>query len=148
MEPSIQAVSAKLSTIVHATEDQEKVSRAIRNLGPSDIQIVFTMKRVKGHHGNEITTVLSTVKNSKSAEKFLQSVWNGMSQLDKTEVYSSLHQRIDQAGTLFLRVDKQEALKGKIRLLDKDPIKIAFSFRTMPKSRAFVDRIRKKLEEI
>lgn len=106
------------------------------------------MKRVKGHYGNEITTVLSTVKNSKSAEKFLQSVWNGMSQLDKTEVYSSLHHRIDDAGTLFLRIDKQEALKGKIRLLDKDPIKIAISFRTMPKSRAFVDRIRKKLEEI
>jgi RNA-binding protein len=92
--------------------------------------------------------MLSTVKNSKSAERFLQSVWNGMSELDKTEVYSSLPQRIDEVGTLFLRIDKQEALRGIIRIQDGDPIKIEFSFRAAPQSRGFVDRIRKKLEEI
>ena len=108
-----------------------------------------TVNRAKGHHGNEIVTMIFTIRNAKNVEGFLRNIWNGLSQLDRTEVISSLSSRVDHAGTLFLRIDKQEALKGKIRLQDTDPVKIAISFRTMsPKGDKFVDNIQRKLEEI
>ena len=149
MDPPARAVSVKISTITHATEDHEKVAKAIRNLSLGETSLGFIMNRAKGHHGNEITTSVFTIRNAKNAERFLKNIWSGLSQLDKTEVYSSLASRIDSSGTLFLRIDKQEALKGRIRLENIDPVKIEISFRTEPSKRnEFVDNIRRTLEEI
>jgi RNA binding exosome subunit len=149
MDSPVQAFSVRISTIVHATEDSERVSRAIQGLFSSEMPAGSTIRRVKGHHGNEISTIEFVARNAKQVERFLRNLWSGLSQLDRTEVFSSLASRIDSAGTLFLRIDKQEAFRGKIRLQDSDPIKIAISFRRKPpKGDEFVDDIQKKLEEI
>ncbi len=69
--------------------------------------------------------------------------------MDRTDVSSSLASRTDSAGTMFLRIDKQDALKGRIRLENTDPIKIEISFRTEPSKRnELMDNIRRTLEEI
>jgi len=109
----------------------------------------FTITRAKGHHGNEIATSVLMIRNATNAEVFLKNIWSGLSQFDKTEVYSSLASRIDSTGTMFLRIDKQAALKGRIRLENTDPVKIEISFGTDPSKRnEFVDNIRRMLEEI
>jgi RNA binding exosome subunit len=142
-------VSAKISAIRHATEDPEKVAQAVRNLSLGETSLGFTMNRAKGHHGNEITTYVFMLRNAKHAEIFLKTVWRGLSRLDRTEVYSSLASRIDSTGTMFLRLDKQEALKGRICLENTDPVKVEISFRTEPSKRnEFVNNIRETLEEI
>ena len=139
----------KISTITHATEDPEKVAQAIRNLSLGETSPGLIMNRAKGHHGNEIATSALTIRNAKNAERFLKNIWRGLSQLDRTDVYSSLTSRIDSAGTMYLRIDKQEALKGRIRLENTDPIKIEISFRTeLSKRDELVDNIRRTLEEI
>ncbi len=149
MDSPVHAYSAKISTIIHATEDSEKVARAIRNLCPDGTPIDSTTNRAKGHHGNEIVTLVFTIRNAKSVESLLQKIWSGFSQLDRTEIYSSLASRIDSSGTLFLRIDKQGSFRGRIRLENSDPIKIEISFGTRsPKGDGFVDDIQKKLEEI
>src|SRR6267378_7213754 len=149
MDSPIRAFSAKISTIMHATEDSEKVAQAIRNFCPDGAPIGSTMNRAKGHHGNEIVTLVLTIRNAKSVESLLQNIWSGLSQLDKTETYSSLASRIDSSGTLFLRIDKQDSFRGRIRLEDSDPIKIEISFRTRsPKGDGLAHDIQKKLEEI
>jgi RNA binding exosome subunit len=149
MDSQVRAFSAKISTIIHATEASEKVAQAIRNFCPDGTPIGSTTNRAKGHHGNEIVTLVLTMRNAKSVESLLQNIWSGFSQLDRTEIYSSLASRIDSTGTLFLRIDKQDSFRGKIRLEDSDPIKIEISFRTKsPKRNEFVDDIQKKLEEI
>jgi len=149
MNSLARAVSAKISTIRHATEDPEKVAQAIRKLSPGETSLGFTMNRAKGHHGNEITTSVFMIRNAKHAEIFLKNLWRGLSRLDRTEVYSSLASRIDSTGSMFLRIDKQAALKGRIRLENTDPVKIEISFRTEPSKRnEFVDNVRKMLEEI
>jgi len=149
MNSRARAVSVKISTISHATEDPAKVAQAIRNLSLDETSLGFMMNRAKGHHGNEIATSVFMIRSARSAEMFLKNIWSGLSQLDRTEVFSSLASRIDSAGTMFLRVDKQEALKGRIRLEDTDPVKIEVSFRTEPsKHNGFVDNIRRTLEEI
>ena len=149
MNSLARAVSAKISTIRHATEDPEKVAQAIRNLSFGVTSLGFTMTRAKGNHGNEITTSVFMIRNAKHAEIFLKNIWRGLSRLDRTEVYSSLASRIDSTGSMFLRIDKQAALKGRIRLENTDPVKIEISFRTEPSKRnEFVDNVRKTLEEI
>ncbi len=149
MDSPVQPFSARISTIIHATEDPGKVAQAIRSLSLGEMPMGSTVNRAKGHHGNEIVTMIFTIRNAKNVEGFLRNIWTGLSQLDRTEVISRLSSRVDHAGTLFLRIDKQEALKGKIRLQDTDPVKIAISFRTMsPKGNGFVDNIQRKLEEI
>jgi RNA binding exosome subunit len=149
MNSPAKAFSVKISTITHATEDPEKVARVIRNLSLGGTSLGFTMTRAKGHHGNEIATSVLMIRNATNAEVFLKNIWSGLSQLDKTEVYSSLASRIDSTGTMFLRLDKQEALKGRIRLENTDPVKIEISFRTEPSKRnEFVNNIRETLEEI
>ena len=149
MDSQVRAFSAKISTIIHATEASEKVAQAIRNFCPDGTPIGSTMNRAKGHHGNEIVTLVLTIRNAKSVEILLQNIWIGLSQLDKTETYSSLASRIDSSGTLFLRIDKQDSFRGKIRLENSDPIKIEISFRTRsPKGDGLAHDIQKKLEEI
>ena len=121
----------------------------MRNLCLDGTPVSSTMNRAKGHHGNEIVTLEFTIRSARNAESLLQNIWSGFSRLDRTEIYSSLASRIDSTGTLFLRIDKQDSLRGRIRLENSDPIKIEISFRTKsPKSEELVDDIQKKLEEI
>jgi len=149
MNSPAKAFSVKISTITHATEDPEKVARVIRNLFLGGTSLGFTITRANGHHGNEIATSVLMIRNATNAEVFLKNIWSGLSQFDKTEVYSSLASRIDSTGTMFLRIDKQAALKGRIRLENTDPVKIEISFGTDPSKRnEFVDNIRRMLEEI
>jgi RNA binding exosome subunit len=149
MNSPARAFSVKISTITHATEDPEKIARAIRNLSVGGTSLGFTVTRARGHHGNEIATSVFVIRNAKNAEVFLTNTWSGLSQLDRNEVFSSLASRIDSTGTMFLRIDKQEALKGRIRLEYADPVKIEISFRTESSIRNdFVDSIRRTLEEI
>ena len=149
MGSPVQAFSVKISTIIHATEDREKVLQAMRNLCLDGTHVSSTMNRAKGHHGNEIVTLEFAIRSARNVESLLQNIWSGFSRLDRIEIYSSLASRIDSTGTLFLRIDKQDSLRGRIRLENSDPIKIEISFRTKsPKSEELVDDIQKKLEEI
>ncbi len=149
MGSPVQAFSVKISTITHATEDPEKVAQALRNLCLAGAPMGSTMNRARGHHGNEIVTLVFTIRNANNVESLLQHIWSGFSSLDKIEIYSNLASRIDGTGTLFLRIDKQDSLKGRIRLENSDPIKIEISFRTKsPRGDEFVKDIQKKLEEI
>ena len=149
MNSPAKASSVKISTITHATEDPEKVARAVRNLSIGGTSSGFTITRAKGHHGNEIATSVLVIRNAKNAETFLENIWRGLSQLDRATVHSDLASRIDSTGTMFLRIDKQDALERRVRLENTDPVKIEISFRTEPSKRnEFVDNIRKRLEEI
>jgi RNA binding exosome subunit len=149
MGSGVRAFSVKISIIAHATEEPDKVARAVRSLSPDEASMRSTINRVKGHHGNEIVTLFFTIRNAKLAENFLQKIWNGLSELDRTDIFSSLTSRINSAGTLFLRIDKQETMKGRVSLQDTDPIKIEISFKKDPsRYDEFVDDIRENLEEL
>ena len=150
MDPPAKASSLRVSAIVHATEDSRKVDQAIRNVSQLNGSAEPAANRAKGHYGNQITTLVLTVKSPKASENCLRNIWNQLVVLDKEKVFSSLASRVDASGTLFLRVDKQEALRGTIRLQDSDPIKvvISFTFRTSrSKQDGIVNDIRKLLTE-
>jgi len=146
---SLKPVSAKITTIIHATEDPNKVAEAIRNILSPDASTLTIVSATKGHYGNQIKTMSCAIKNARMVERLFQELWKGLSLLERTEVYSSLASRVDTGGTLFLRVDKQEAMKGRIRLQDSDPIKIGISFRAAHVRHVErLNDLRKTLDEI
>lgn len=130
MSSPAKPISLRLSAIVHATEDSEKVIRTMRNVCQLGNSAHPVITRAKGHHGNQITTLVSHVKNARAAEECLRDIWSRLNELDKEIVRSSLASRVDHSGTLFLRIDKQEAFRGRMHLQDSDPIKVGISFKT------------------
>ena len=149
MSSQAKVVSVRISAIVHATEDSRKVDRAIANVCLAFGSAEPVVARAKGHHGNQIATLGLTVKNPKVAGNCMREIWNRLSALDKEAIISSLASRMDKSGTLFLRIDKQAAFRGEIRLQDPDPIKASISLKT-PRSKKYevVNDVQKFLTEI
>lgn len=149
MDSTAKPVSLRISTIVHATEDSRKVSQAIRNICQLEGSAEPEATRAKGHHGNQIMTLALTVKSPKDVENCVRNIWRRLSTLDKETLLSGLASRVDTSGALFLRIDKQESLRGNLILQDSDPIKVEISFKISPsKQDGVVNTIQKFLEEI
>lgn len=130
MSSPAKAVSLRISVIIHATEDSSKVHQAIAAVCPAIAATEPAVANTKGHHGNKIITLAMVLKNPKAAENCVRDIWNMLTVLDKETIISSLASRMDKSGTLFLRIDKQAAFKGVMRLQDSDPVKVAISFKT------------------
>ena len=124
----MKPVSAMLTTLVHATEDSRKVSKAIDQVCPA---LIFEQKvetrKFKGHYGNEITTLTVSVRK-RSAGPFLHRLLKLLTTADRGMLIRDLDKGIDEDSHLYLRLDKQACLQGNVRLMDQDPIKCELSF--------------------
>ena len=114
----------------HATEDQDKVMKAVYNIFPSNQteEITFNQSSVEGHYGNPITFFETRIKNKEAFRALVENLSANLSSLDKDELGRELHRCVEK-GSLYLRLDKQAALQGKIRLVTSDPIRIRIRFR-------------------
>jgi len=114
----------------HATEDQDKVMKAVYKIFPADqsAELTFNTRRVEGHYGNPITFFETRIKNNETVRALVENLSANLSSLDKDELGRELHRCVEK-GSLYLRLDKQAALQGKIRLVKSDPIRIRIRFR-------------------
>ena len=116
---------------VHATEDVEKVMKAIRNvlaLENEEDEIAFNKDTVEGHYGNPITFFDARIKNKKAIKAVVENLTANLSSFDKDELNNTL-ERCFEKGSLFLRLDKQAAFQGKIKFVSSDPIRMRIRFR-------------------
>jgi hypothetical protein len=113
-----------LSVFSHATEDLSKVKKAILSLVPSSLKdiVKFEELRTKGHYNNEIVVI--TVKfRKKQAQEILKHIICSLRDIDKKIMLATLDNRVDNRVSHFhLRLSKQDAYLGDIRLLDGDDI--------------------------
>jgi RNA-binding protein len=125
----VKPVSAKLTTLVHATEDIGKVSRALDQVCPA---LMFEQKsetrKFRGHYGNEIATLTVSVRRH-SAGQFSEYLLKLLPRGERALLIQDLDNRIDDDGHLYLRLDKQACVRGNFHLLDQDPIKCELSFK-------------------
>jgi len=69
------------------------------------------------------------INESEKARGLLLNVIRGFSSEDRWRLLDEAEERTDEAGWLYLRLDKQRAYQGKAVLHDADSIRIRFRFR-------------------
>ena len=92
----------EISTIVHATENQDKVIVALRNTLPQAIgpEMRFKKSHYRGHHGNQITMFKSSARGM-LVESVLKYILLKLQTPDKHLLNSELSKHLDGDGNLF-----------------------------------------------
>jgi RNA binding exosome subunit len=127
-KPSIGYVDLRI--FAYATEDQEKVLTALRNLLPMDIAktVQFEKNSLTGHHGNSITLFTTQLTDKKLLPALLEKIGQNINALDKDNLNNNLSLHIEKTN-LYLRFDKQAAFTGKIKFAQDDPIHFKIHFK-------------------
>ena len=117
----IIAVEARV--FVHATEEKEKVLKALMEIIPEDLrnEVKVEEEHLEGHYGNPIIKLTVRVEGEKARE-VVEYIVSRLSSIDKSILYTSLEDRVDKDGTLYFRLSKQEAYRGNINVYESDDV--------------------------
>jgi RNA-binding protein len=114
----------------HATEDLTKVETAVRNTLPDALaqETTFSKSNCVGHYGNPIVLVEVKLANKALLFSALEKIGSALSSLDKEQLAEDMKLHIEKHN-MFLRLDKQSAFLGNLRLTSDDPIHFKFHFK-------------------
>ena len=114
----------------HATEDLDKVINAVHQVLPADHidDIAFKKKALRGHYGNPITLFDTRIKKKTVVEALVDHLFSNLGELDKESLLREIDQHVEE-GSLYIRLDKQAAFQGEMRLCVADPIRVRIRFR-------------------
>lgn len=127
---AFDVTEVQISALAHATEDEDKVERAVRNIIPMGIAgVTMDRKRLSGYYKDPITLITTQIKKKKEAAEMFQVTIGNLSTLDQQRLLEEVEDRVDETGGLYLRFDKQRAFKSLWVLKEFDPIRMRFRFR-------------------
>ncbi|SEV88800.1 RNA-binding protein [Natrinema salifodinae] len=117
--PQIPLHYVDLRTFCYATEDEKRVEEALRTFLPDrdDEDDPFEIERVEseGHYGDRILVLSARVENADDVRHVL----SRLADLESFEnLIDELDERVTENTELFLRLDKQAAFQGEVRLGD------------------------------
>lgn len=143
MSSGVPIAYIDMRVFAHATEELEKVLAAIRNTLPAQSADTIAIKKttLTGHHGNSITLFETRIKNRKVAQAFLEKLASGLSLMDKEALNSEITQHLEN-GNLYMRLDKQSAYLGQLKLSTTDPVHLRMHFRK-PSTEEVIDICRR-----
>lgn len=117
----------ELSALVHATEDKQKVLRAICNLFPKGSEPSGVQEtKLTGVFGDPIFSLKLEISKRRPGTDLLDHLIRSLSFLEYTGLLDDLPQRMDESKNLYLRFDKQKAYQGKTALETHDAIRVKF----------------------
>ncbi|WP_455367867.1 RNA-binding domain-containing protein [[Eubacterium] cellulosolvens] len=127
----LKVLRLEVSALIHATEDTKKVKHAIKEVLPSHLREVPNLreKDLEGHYRNPIKLINFTLEKSEWATTTLENIINKFSGPTLRSLTVNLNQYLDNEGNLFLRLDKQAAFSGMLRLRQDDAIRIKIKLR-------------------
>ncbi len=139
MSSKIPIAYIEIRVFAHATEDLDKVLTAAKNTMPAESTSAVSFKKtdLTGHHGNPITLFETRIKNRKAAQAFLEKLASGLGIMDKELLGNEILEHVEK-GNLYLRLDKQSAYLGELKLGSPDPIHLRIHFRK-PRAEDVVD---------
>ncbi len=109
-----------IEVIVHATEDVEKILKAFfEQLNISEDK--FSRQNLTGHFENPITLLRAKIKKN-DAKNFLESLLSKIPEDQISEIIEDIENHI-QDSTLYLRLGKQDLIKGKMIVQEKEAVK-------------------------
>jgi|Deesub1362B_J571_1020462.scaffolds.fasta_scaffold00004_149 hypothetical protein len=116
----------EINYIVHATEDQNKIMSSLENtLGLKINTKKIRRSDVSGHFGNPIIYIKIVFKDPE-ANELLKTIISKLDSIDKLSLGRDLDDYFEKK-KFFMRLDKQAMCLGKIKLSEKDSIRIMFS---------------------
>jgi hypothetical protein len=117
----IDKIEVTIDMIVHATEDVSKIFQSFEDvLGLKEED--FTIEETMGHYENPIIML-----NAKIVKKQAQNFMSKLLELLPIEQVNDLIDEIEERtvdSRFHMRLDKQELIKGKLVVSEKDTVKI------------------------
>jgi RNA binding exosome subunit len=120
------AKAVEIRVFVHATEDEDKVKQAVKNIAP--YEHTFESQHLSGYYDDPITLIISKTTNKKEATDLFDNLVKKLSSLDRQTLLDNLSNHVDPQGNLYLRLDKQKSYNGWATLHENDPIRIKIKF--------------------
>jgi RNA binding exosome subunit len=123
-EGSIKFAAAEVNLVLHATEDESKVLKAIEEilLVPSTR---FLRSSSEGHYKNKIV-LQKAILSSKEAAMLAKRVICLLNSTDREHLSRLVNDYADEKGNLYIRLDKQRICQGRVLLSETDAIRIRF----------------------
>ena len=123
-EDSIKFAAAEVNLVLHATEDESKVLKAIEEilLVPSTR---FLRSSSEGHYKNKIV-LQKAILSSKEAAMLAKRVISLLNSTDREHLGRLVNDYADEKGNLYIRLDKQRICQGRVLLSETDAIRIRF----------------------
>lgn len=116
--------AAEINLVLHATEDEDKVLKAIEDvlLVPSER---FSSSPSQGHYKNKIL-LQKAILPSQEAGSLAKRVISMLNTTDREHLSRLVHEHSDEKGNLYIRLDKQRMCQGRVSLSETDAIRIRF----------------------
>lgn len=137
----------RLRASCHPTEDLAKVEAAVRFVaGQEEAAFRAETTPIESHHGGKVQVVEATIDKSRQIRDLLSRLLDLPGVRDALK--ASLDTRTDDDGVFYLRVEKQDALAGKLTLTrGEDCIQLRLKMEHYPAARkAALDALRRMLE--
>jgi RNA binding exosome subunit len=132
--PFIRKIEAR--AYARATEISERVSTAIQGIFPENVRqnVSISEEWAEGQSGDSISIISGLLENRTECEHSFDFMLKQMEKKDLRAIQRSLDLRLSDHCVLFLRIDKQGAFLGKIRLANTaDVISTKIYFRDSPR---------------
>jgi hypothetical protein len=128
--PQVPVAYIDIKFFAHATEDLEKVMEAVKHILPANRleEIDFKKSSLKGHYGNPIVFFEAKIRGKELAKAVIDSVFSRLSVMDKEVLRKEVEMHVEK-GSFYVRLDKQAAFQGVIKLCTADPIHLRIRFR-------------------
>ena len=117
----ISKIEVIIEVIVHATEDISKIFQSFEDvleLKEED----FTIHETIGHFENPIILLNAKIQK-KQAQNFVKKLFKSLSAEQINELIQEIEERTVDS-RFHMRLDKQELIKGNLKVSEKDTIKI------------------------
>jgi RNA-binding protein len=123
-EGSLKFSAAQINIVLHATEDEGRVLKAIEDvlLVPSER---FSSSPSEGHYKNKIL-LQRAILSSHEAGSLAKRVISLLNSADREHLSRLVHEYSDEKGNLYIRLDKQRMCQGRVSLSETDAIRIRF----------------------
>lgn len=130
MSSEVSIAYIDIRVFVHATEDAEKVVKAVCNTLPTELadQVVFRKTNLKGYYNNPIILIEARIKKKHAVDAVFRKLASGLNKSDKELLNSEVRQHLNK-GNLFIRLDKQSAYLSELKLRLDDSIHFRIHFR-------------------
>ncbi len=113
--------SVEVSLIIHATEDKARVTGAVA--AALGVSVPLEESEMEGHFGNPITLVSYHLTGDEAAEAFASLV-KALPEGQKAAARANMALMLDEHSALYLRLDKQALVQGRLALGGSDPVRV------------------------